>query len=67
MAQPALPSIAAKFRAFLAAESGGTGREFTIIAGVVGLAMAIPLYFAGNMITGKFELVAAALKRQSIR
>jgi Flp pilus assembly pilin Flp len=55
----------ATFRAFLAAEAGGTGLEFTVIAAVVGLAMALPLYLAGSMITEKFELVAAALKRQN--
>ena len=52
-------------RAFLAAESGGTGLEFTLIAAVVGLAMSVPLYLVGNMVTEKFELIAAALKRQN--
>ena len=52
-------------RAFLAAESGGTGLEFTLIAAVVGLAMSVPLYLVGSMLTEKFELLAAALKRQN--
>jgi len=65
MARPVPESKATTFRAFLAAESGGTGLEFTLIAGVVGLAMAIPLYLAGSMITEKFERVAAALKHQN--
>jgi Flp pilus assembly pilin Flp len=51
--------------AFLAAESGGVGLEFTIIAAAVGLMMAVPLYLTGAMITEKFELIAAALKRQT--
>jgi Flp pilus assembly pilin Flp len=55
------------FRAFLAAESGGTGLEFTLIAGVVGLAMAIPLYLVGSMLTEKFERIASALKHQNSR
>ncbi|MGO8911582.1 MAG: hypothetical protein ACLQDM_19995 [Bradyrhizobium sp.] len=57
------PSKVASFRAFLAAEAGGTGIEFTIIAATVGLMMAVPLYLAGAMITEKFELISAALKR----
>jgi Flp pilus assembly pilin Flp len=51
--------------AFLAAESAGAGLEFTIIAATVGLMMAVPLYLTGAMITEKFELIAAALKRQT--
>jgi Flp pilus assembly pilin Flp len=53
------------FRAFLAVEAGRTGIEFTIIAAVVGLAMAVPLYLVGGMLTEKLELVASALKRQN--
>jgi Flp pilus assembly pilin Flp len=65
MALPVIRSKITSFRAFLAAEAGGTGLEFTLIAAVVGLMMALPLYLVGNMITEKFELVAAALKRQN--
>jgi Flp pilus assembly pilin Flp len=60
-----MPSRATSFRAFLAAETGGTGIEFTLIAAVVGLMMALPLYLVGNMLTGKFELIAAALRHQN--
>jgi Flp pilus assembly pilin Flp len=60
-----MPSKAASFRAFLAAETGGTGIEFTLIAAVVGLMMALPLYLVGNMLTQKFELIAAALRHQN--
>jgi Flp pilus assembly pilin Flp len=63
--QPVVRSKNRSFRAFLAAESGGTGLEFTLVAGVVGLAMAIPLYLAGSMLTEKFERIAAALKQQN--
>jgi Flp pilus assembly pilin Flp len=52
-------------RAFIAAESGGTGLEFTLIAALVGLAMSVPLYLAGSMLNEKFELLATALKRQT--
>jgi len=60
-----MPSKATSIRAFLAAESGGAGLEFTVIAATVGLMMAVPLYLTGAMITEKFELIAAALKRQN--
>lgn len=60
-----MPSKATSFRAFLAAEAGGTGIEFTLIAAVVGLMMALPLYLVGNMLTQKFELIAAALRHQN--
>ncbi len=60
-----MPSKATSIGAFLAAEAGGTGLEFTIIAAAVGLMMAVPLYLTGAMITEKFELIAAALKRQN--
>jgi Flp pilus assembly pilin Flp len=60
-----ITSKAASIRAFLAAEASGTGLEFTIIAAAVGLMMAVPLYLTGAMITEKFELIAAALKRQN--
>ncbi|WP_154072457.1 Flp family type IVb pilin [Bradyrhizobium erythrophlei] len=53
------------FRAFLAAEAGGTGIEFTIIAAGVGLAMLVPLYLVGSMLSEKFEMIAAALKHQN--
>jgi Flp pilus assembly pilin Flp len=65
MATPVLRSKATTFRAFVAAESGGTGLEFTLIAGVVGLAMAIPLYLAGSMLTEEFERIATALRHQN--
>ena len=58
-------SKATSIGAFLAAEAGGAGLEFTIIAAAVGLMMAVPLYLTGAMITEKFELIAAALKRQN--
>ena len=51
--------------AFLAAESGRAGLEFTIIAATAGLMMAVPLYLTGAMISEKFELIAAALKLQT--
>ena len=41
------------------------GLELTLIAAVVGLMMALPLYLVGNMLTEKFELIAAALRRQN--
>ena len=65
MVQPAMPPKVASFRAFLAAEAGGTGLEFTLIAAVVGLMMALPLYLVGNMLTEKFELIASAFRRQN--
>ena len=65
MTQPVIPSKVASFRTFLTTESGGTGIEFTLVAAAVGLMMAIPLYLTGAMITEKFELIAAALKRQN--
>ena len=65
MTQPVVPSKLTSFRAFLAAEAGGTGIEFTIVAATVGLMMAVPLYLAGAMITEKFELIASTLKRQN--
>jgi Flp pilus assembly pilin Flp len=60
-----MPSKVTSFRAFLAAEAGGTGIEFTIIAVVVGLMMAVPLYLVGGMLTEQFELIASALKHQN--
>jgi len=62
---PVIRSKIPSFRAFLAAEAGGTGIEFTIIAAVVRLAMVVPLYLVGGTLTEKFELVASALKRQN--
>lgn len=53
------------FRAFLASEGGGTGLEFVIIAAGVGLALSATLYVVGGVITGKYEAVASALKRQN--
>ncbi|MGZ5873301.1 MAG: hypothetical protein ACXWKP_14470 [Bradyrhizobium sp.] len=64
MARPVVSSKARSFRAFLAAEAGGTGLGFTIVAASVGLMMAVPLYLTGAMITEKFEQIASALKRQ---
>jgi Flp pilus assembly pilin Flp len=63
--RPVVPSKATSFRAFLAAEAGGTGLEFTIVAAAVGLMMAVPLYLTGAMITEKFEQIGSALKRQN--
>ena len=60
MARPVIP-----FRAFLAAEGGGTGIEFTIVAAAVGLAMAVPLYVVGGMLTETFERLESALKHQN--
>jgi Flp pilus assembly pilin Flp len=65
MAQPSKRSKMKSVRAFLAAEAGGTGIEFIIIAAGVGLAMLVPLYLVGTMLTEKFEMIAAALKRQN--
>ena len=65
MAQPLKQSRVRLFRAFLAAEAGGTGIEFTIIAACVGLAMLIPLYLVGSMLSEKFEMIAAALRHQN--
>lgn len=53
------------FRAFLAAEAGGTGIEFTIIAAGVGLAISVPLYLVGAMLNDKFEMIASALRHQN--
>jgi Flp pilus assembly pilin Flp len=63
--RPVVPSKATSFRAFLAAEAGGTGLEFTIVAAAVGLMMAVPLYLTGAMITEKFEQIGSAPKRQN--
>jgi Flp pilus assembly pilin Flp len=53
------------FRAFLAAEGGGTGIEFAILAAGIGLGLSATLYVVGGMVTGKFDAIAAALKRQN--
>lgn len=60
-----MPSKATSFRVFLAAETGGTGIEFTLIAAVVGLMMALPLYLVGNWLSEEFELIAAALRHRN--
>jgi Flp pilus assembly pilin Flp len=65
MVRPLKQSRVRLFRAFLAAEAGGTGIEFTIIAGGIGLAMLFPLYLVGSMLSEKFEMIAAALKHQN--
>jgi len=65
MAQPSKRSKLKSLRAFLTAEAGGTGIEFTMIAAGVGLAMLVPLYLVGSMLSEKFEMIAAALKRQN--
>jgi Flp pilus assembly pilin Flp len=65
MAQPLKRSKMISFRAFLAAEAGGTGIEFTIVAAGVGLAISVPIYLVGGMLTEKFEMIASALKRQN--
>jgi Flp pilus assembly pilin Flp len=64
MALPSMRRSMQTFRAFLAAEGGGTGLEFVIIAAGVGLALSATLYVVGD-VTGKYEAVAAALKRQN--
>lgn len=65
MARPSMRRSMQTFRAFLAAEGGGTGLEFVIIAAGVGLALSATLYVVGGGVTGKYEAVAAALKRQN--
>jgi Flp pilus assembly pilin Flp len=53
------------FRAFLAAESGGTGLEFVIVAAGVGLALSAALYVVGGVVTEKYEAIWLALKHQN--
>jgi Flp pilus assembly pilin Flp len=65
MAQPSIQAGRRTLQAFLAAEDGGTGLEFVIIAAGVGLALSATLYVAGGVVTGQYEAVAAALKRQN--
>ena len=65
MALPTMRTGMATFRQFLAAEGGGTGPEFVMIAAGVGLALSATLYVVGGVVTGKYEAVAAALKRQN--
>jgi len=65
MARPSMRASMRAFRAFLAAEGGGTGLEFVIIAAGVGLAISATLYVVGGVVTEKYEAVAAALKRQN--
>jgi Flp pilus assembly pilin Flp len=65
MALPSMRTNVKTFRAFLAAEDGGTGLEFVIIAAGVGLALSATLYVVGGVITEKYEAVASALKRQN--
>jgi Flp pilus assembly pilin Flp len=65
MAQPLMRIDIVTFRAFLAAEAGGTGIEFAIVAAGVGLALSATLYVVGGMLTDKFEAIASALKRQN--
>ncbi len=65
MALPSTRRSMATFRAFLAAEGGGTGLEFVIIAAGVGLALSATLYVVGGVVTEKYEAVLAALKRQN--
>lgn len=65
MQRPSTRTIMATFRAFLAAEGGGAGLEFVIIAAGVGLALSATLYVVGGVVTEKYEAVAAALKRQN--
>jgi len=65
VARPVIRSRITSFRAFLAAKGGGTGVEFSIIAAAVGLAMAVPLYVVGGMLTEKFERLETALKHQN--
>lgn len=65
MALPSMRTCMRTFRAFLAAEDGGTGLEFVIIAAGVGLALSATLYAVSGTITGKYEAVAAALKDQN--
>lgn len=65
MARPSMRTSTTTFRAFLAAEGGGTGLEFVIIAAGVGLALSATLYVVGGVVTEKYEAVAAALRRQN--
>jgi Flp pilus assembly pilin Flp len=65
MALPSMRTNMRTFRAFLAAEGGGTGLEFVIIAAGVGLALSATLYVVGGVVTEKYEAVASALKRQN--
>lgn len=65
MARPSMRRSMQTFRAFLAAEGGGAGLEFVIIAAGVGLALSATLYVVGGGVTEKYEAVAAALKRQN--
>jgi Flp pilus assembly pilin Flp len=65
MALPSMQRSMQTFRAFLAAEGGGTGLEFVIIAAGVGLALSAALYVVSGVVTEKYEAVAAALKRQN--
>ena len=55
----------ATFRAFLAAEAGGTGLEFVIVAAGVGLALSAALYVVGGVVTEKYEAIGSALKHQN--
>ena len=65
MALPTMQSSLRTFRAFLAAEGGGTGLEFVVIAAGVGLTLSATLYMVSGVVTGKYEAVASALKRQN--
>jgi len=65
MAMPSMRTSMTTFRAFLAAEAGGTGLEFAIIAAGVGLALSSTLYVVGGVVTEKYAAIASALKRQN--
>ena len=65
MALPSVRTSVKTFRAFLAAEDGGTGLEFVVIAAGVGLALSATLYAVGGGVIEKYEAVASALKRQN--
>lgn len=51
----------AAFRSFLAEEGGGAGTEYVVFATCWALAVSAGIYFTGNVLTGKFEAVGAAL------
>lgn len=65
MVLPSMRTSVRTFRAFMAAEGGGTGLEFVMIAAGVGLALSATLYVVGGVATEKYEAVSSALKRQN--
>jgi Flp pilus assembly pilin Flp len=65
MARPSMRSGMTTFRGFLAAESGGAGLEFAIVAAGVGLALSAVLHVVGGVVVAEFEAVDNALKHQN--